>query len=299
MHNPAHLAIDRKLAPNRVVLHPPRWRDWDDVYEAARTAVAWAAAEGWNPGLDDAQRFLAADPGAFLVAGDSDIAATVSCVLYGERYAFIGFFIVRPDLRGRGIGSALFDRALRRAGDRVVGLDGVLAQQAYYERRGFERAHRNVRWRTLGGGRRPAGLVDLASIRFEELLAFDTGVFGTERARFLQAWIDRPRGHALACTSDGELAGYGVLRPCRAGVRVGPLMANDEHVAEALLRGLLAAAGPGTEVFVDMPDANPRARVVREGSAMEAAFQTVRMYLNGRPPDDVSRVYGVTSLEFG
>jgi hypothetical protein len=27
----------------------------------------WAAAEGWNPGLHDAERFLAADPGGFLI----------------------------------------------------------------------------------------------------------------------------------------------------------------------------------------------------------------------------------------
>jgi hypothetical protein len=78
--------------------------------------------------------------------------------LYGEAYAFIGFYIVRPDLRGHGIGSALFDRALKPADGRVVGLDGVLAQQGSYERRGFVLAHRNVRWHTIGGGGPPAGL---------------------------------------------------------------------------------------------------------------------------------------------
>src|SRR5215208_1194248 len=96
-----------------------------DVTRAAHTAISWAGAEGWNPGLDDAERFLAADPGAFLATErEGEIVATVSCVLYGASYAFIGFYIVRSDLRGRGIGSRLFERALRRAGGRVVGLDG-------------------------------------------------------------------------------------------------------------------------------------------------------------------------------
>ena len=270
-----------------------------DGGEAARTAVEWADAERWNPGLDDAQRFAAADPGAFLTARDSEIVGTISCALYGDAYAFLGFYIVRPDLRGRGIGSALFERALARAEGRVVGLDGVLAQQAYYERRGFELAHRNVRWRTVGGGQRPGGLADLASIPFEQLLAFDAAVFGAERARFLRVWVDRPAGHALAYTIDGELAGYGVLRRCHIGAKVGPLMADDEQVAETILRGLLAAAGARTEVFVDMPAANPCARFLRDGREMTASFETVRMYLNGRPPEDVSRVYGITSFEFG
>jgi GNAT superfamily N-acetyltransferase len=56
---------------------------------------------------------------------------------------------VRADLRGRGIGSRLFERALERAGGRAVGLDGVLVQQSSYERSGFVLAHRNVRWSTV------------------------------------------------------------------------------------------------------------------------------------------------------
>ena len=150
-----------------------------DATRAAQTAISWAGAEGWNPGLDDAERFLAADPGAFLaVEREGEIDATVSCALYGDSYAFIGFFIVRDGLRGRGIGTPLFQRALERAGERVVGLDGVLEQQGYYERRGFVLAHRNVRWGTAGGGERPDGLVELSSLPFEDLLAYDTDVFG-------------------------------------------------------------------------------------------------------------------------
>jgi GNAT superfamily N-acetyltransferase len=267
---------------------------------ACHAAVAWADAEGWNPGLDDERRFLAADPDSFLATERAgEVVAAVSCALYGGRYAFVGFYIVRPDLRGRGIGSALFDRALERADGRVVGLDGVLAQQASYRRRGFVPAHRNVRWRTAGGGTRPAGLVELSSLPFEQLRAFDAAVFGADRERFLRCWIDRPPGHALACTREGRLVGYGVVRRCRVGAKVGPLLADDEDVAEALLSGLTAAAGRGTEVFVDMPAANPRARSLRAAREMDPSFETARMYLNGRPPEDVQRIFGVTTLEFG
>jgi GNAT superfamily N-acetyltransferase len=271
-----------------------------DVNRAAQTAVSWAEAEGWNPGLDDAERFLHADPQSFLAAElEGEIVATVSCVLYDDSYAFIGFYIVRSGLRGRGIGSPVFDRALERAGGRIVGLDAVPEQQAYYERRGFVPAHRNVRWRTTGGGARPDGPIALSSVPFEELLAFDTAVFGSERERFLRTWIERPPGHALAWLEDEALAGYGVLRPCRVGAKIGPLFADDEEVAAALMSGLLAAADPGTGVFIDMPAANPRTSELRAGRPMDASFETVRMYRNGRPSEDVHRVFGVTTFEFG
>jgi len=175
----------------------------------------------------------------------------------------------------------------------------VLAQQASYEHRGVVLAHRNVRWRTMGGGERPDDLVELCSVPFDQLLAFHSAVFGSERERFLRAWIERPAGHALACLHGGRLAGYGVLRPCRVGAKIGPLFDDDPDVAEALVTGLLATAGPGIEVFIDMPAANRRAGEVRAGRAMEPSFETARMYLNGQPPEDVPRVFGVTTFEFG
>jgi GNAT superfamily N-acetyltransferase len=267
---------------------------------AAQVAVAWAAAEGWNPGLDDGQRFLAADPHAFLATErDGEIVASVSCALYGPAYAFIGFYIVRPDLRGRGLGRPLFDQALARANGRVVGLDAVLEQEATYARCGFVTSHRNVRWRTLGGGHRPAGLDDVRFLPAGKLAAYDAAIFGAKRGRFLRAWIDRPPGHALAYIRDGALAGYGLLRACRTGAKVGPLLADDAEAADALLTGLLAAAGRGTEVFIDMPTANPATRELRAGRAMEPVFETARMYRQGEPLEDLHRIFGVTTLEFG
>ena len=68
-------------------------------------AVKWAAAEGWNPGLADDACFAAADPEGFLIGElNGAPAATVSCVNYSASFAFLGFYIVREDLRGRGYG---------------------------------------------------------------------------------------------------------------------------------------------------------------------------------------------------
>ena len=267
---------------------------------AAHQAIEWAAAEGWNPGLDDEQRFVAADPDAFIAHGeDGELVGTVSCALYGPDYAFIGFYIVRSDRRGRGIGTELFDRALARAGDRAIGLDGVLEQQPVYASLGFELAHRNERWRGMGGGSAPDGLVPVADLAFDDLVGYDTEIFGAAREAFLRAWIDREPGRALAYTDGGRIRGYAVLRPCREGAKVGPLFADDPVVAAELLVGMRAAAGDGMPLFLDVPHANPAAVEIAAASLDGPVFETARMYRNGRPPEDIARVFGVTTFELG
>jgi hypothetical protein len=63
-------------------------------------AIGWAAQEGWNPGLADAECFQATDPNGFLlglVRGEP--VASISVVRYEGGFGFLGFYIVRPDMR--------------------------------------------------------------------------------------------------------------------------------------------------------------------------------------------------------
>ncbi len=107
----------------------------------------WAAAEGWNPGLDDAACFATVDPNGFYMGElDGVVASTISVVNYDDRFAFLGFYIVRPDLRGRGYGLRTWRAAIAQAGSRIVGLDGVVTQQENYRKSGFALAHRNIRF---------------------------------------------------------------------------------------------------------------------------------------------------------
>ena len=93
-------------------------------------AIDWAAGEGWNPGLADAACFATADPNGFLMGElDGVPVATVSCVKYSASFAFLGLYIVREDMRGRGYGLSIWHAAIAHAGRRVIGLDGVVAQQ--------------------------------------------------------------------------------------------------------------------------------------------------------------------------
>ena len=244
-------------------------------------ALDWAAAEGWNPGLNDARCFYAADfEGFFLGELDGVPIGCVSAVRYGSGFGFLGLYIVKAEYRGRGFGLELWRAALDYLGDRIVGLDGVVAQQEDYRKSGFRLAFRNIRQQNEGGGAAPAGLTDLATVPFDEIARYDGSAFPAPRATFLKSWIGQPRAVALGVVDRKSLQGYGVLRACREGFKIGPLFADDEEAAERLFAGLMARA-PGAPVFLDTPEANPAALALAARHAMKPVFETSRMYKNG------------------
>ncbi len=265
-------------------------------------AIDWAAREGWNPGLGDADCFHAADPEGFLLGElDGEPVASISVVRYGDGFAFLGFYIVRPEYRGRGFGYTLWQSAMARMDDRVVGLDGVVDQQENYRRSGFELAHRNIRYEGRTGGARPdhPGLRPLADISFERLLAFDQEHFCVDRATFLDRWIRQPGCASLALEDNGSLKGYGVIRPCRNGYKIGPLFSRDGEVAEVLFRSLVSRAPEGTPVFLDVPETNRDAVALAERHDMSLQFETARMYRGATPALPLANIFGITSFELG
>ena len=53
-------------------------------------AIEWAAAEGWNPGLDDAECFRAADPAGFLMGRlGGEPVVSISVVRYGDTFGTV------------------------------------------------------------------------------------------------------------------------------------------------------------------------------------------------------------------
>lgn len=261
--------------------------------------VDWARQEGWAPGMHDAVAFAAADPDGFFASlHQGEPAAVVSVVNHGPDFAFLGFYICRPELRGQGYGMAVWNHAVQHAGNRVIGLDGVVAQQANYVRSGFVPAWRNVRFQGTGGGVPHPDLVDLDTIPFAPIAEMDRDLFEGDRRDFLRGWIAQPDAVRLGVIRDGELAGWGLLRPCVGGRRIGPLFARDAVTGEMLLDGLLAAA-PGEAVFFDVPDSNDAATQAAQARGMSPVFETARMYKGVAQPIALDQVWGVTSFELG
>lgn len=263
------------------------------------TAVDWAAREGWNPGLADASAFLAQDKTAFRgLFRDGALAAIISATTYQELFTFVGFYICRPDLRGQGLGLALWHDTFNGLKG-TVGLDGVVAQQDNYARSGFVLAHRNIRY----GGTAPAGasdprVVDIAPNHMDGVAAMDAACFGFARPDFLKAWLAPPFGHACAFVAEGVVKGYGVIRRCREGHKIGPLFADDAEAAAALF-GTLVATAQGGPVFLDVPEPHAAARALAEGAGLAPVFETARMYRGPAPELPLGRIFGITSFELG
>jgi hypothetical protein len=177
--------------------------------------IDWAAAEGWNRGLHDAAAFQAADPDGFLgLEVDGELAVTLSVVRYDATFAFMGFYICRPERRGQGLGLELFEAGLGRGDVATFGLDGVLEQEANYAHDGFVTAHRSIRF----GGRFDPPLSPDDGVRVlgagdvDALAAFERvqHLFPAPRHAFLTHWITAAGTIACAIGGGDRTNGYGV-----------------------------------------------------------------------------------------
>ena len=267
--------------------------------EDLQMVLGWAADEGWNPGLDDAAAFHAADPqGFFLLEVDGHPAAAISVVNHDAAHSFLGLYICRPMYRGQGLGLKLWTHALAHAGQRSVGLDGVPEQQANYARSGFTKAGRTVRYR---GDLDPASTSEArvaGADRLPQLVAADRAAAGHDRTSFAEAWFrPGPTRKTLVLPSADGLA-FATVRRCREGAKVGPFHAVTRSQAEVLLAACAGEAGAGP-LFIDVPDTAPDLAALVDARAFQPVFETARMYRGAPPVAAPPPFHGVATLELG
>jgi hypothetical protein len=132
------------------------------------------------------------------------------------------------------------------------------------------------------------------------MLAFDREASGVARAAYLTAWFrDTRTRRTLVLERDGEVAGFGTIRTCRSGAKVGPLHAADYREAAALL-GTLALHAPATGgISLDLPEPNHVAVQLARDLFLQPGFETARMYKGQPPEEDLVAVFAATTLELG
>lgn len=265
-------------------------------------AIEWAANEGWNPGIYDADCFYSADPNGFIIGLlDDEPIATISAIKYGDSFGFLGFYIVKPEYRGKGYGIQVWNAGIKYLKDRNIGLDGVVSQQGNYKKSGFKLAYRNIRYEGYGGNNFPQSeeVVHLAELAFETIVSYDRLFFPENRTQFLKSWINQPDINALGVMQSGKLAGYGIIRKCRLGYKIGPLFADSQELAEVLFQSLISNINLGEPFYLDIPEVNPAAIELAERNNMKVVFETARMYTIVQPNISLNRLFGVTSFELG
>jgi len=213
----------------------------------------------------------------------------------------MGFYIVRPNFRGKGYGMKLFQNAWKYLGDRNKGADGVIENLKIYSRVGLKLAHYNARYKTRGTNTKTLGenVIGLNKVVFKKVYDYDKKVFGFKREKFLKAWISQPKSFTYGFVKNKKLLGYGVLSKCFEGYKIGPLFADSDTVANELFDSLIGNINKKEPIFFDIPEVNKGALKIVKKYKMNKVFATGRIYTKSQPKFPLHKWYGITSFELG
>jgi len=274
-------------------------------FEKVKTLVEWAANEGWNPGPYDAGVFYTTDPDGFYgFFENGELIAGGSIVSYNKEFGFMGFFIVKPEHRSKGIGRKLWhlrrDTLLGRLNSGAsIGMDGVVAMQDFYKKGGFKIAFRDERYEKTGmifevhPNISPITTVDLPAV-----LAYDRQCFGFDRPQFMIPWLKLPGNKTFKYMEGVTLKGFAVIRKVNPGYKVCPIFADNGAVAEELYKACLSAV-PGESVYLDIPVINNAAIDLVTKFSAKYVFECARMYYGTPPNVNVNKIFGITTFELG
>ena len=275
--------------------------------------------EGWGPGLQDAECFMDCDPKAAFVGelnGKPICCATIA--KYGDSFAFGGSYIVSKDFRGKGYGKKLCDAIMASVKHfPSIALISGLEREEINKRNGFRALFYGAFFvfnmpttvacfsEISESERSPVKIKRIEEVNMQELLTYDTKVFGFERHAFLSKWLQLTGSHArVAIDSEGFIVGYTVARPMfiKESYKIGPLFADSEAIAEKLLKAVFEELfrqqeGPVSVVCIDAP--TEKAAKLCERLQGKRSFELVYMVMNGVPDACFDKWFGYTTVQFG
>ena len=273
-----------------------------------RDAEGLVREAGWNQVAADWHIFL--ELGAVYAVRNSAarVIATAATIPYGGRVAWISMVLVAGDYRGRGIATRLLSRCV----DDCVGrrlqpvLDATPAGRRVYLRLGFEDCWRFTRYSAPAPHREdvapqtPDGVV-IRPISDDEWLMlprYDAKAFGTDRSALLVRLRGRVPETVLAAWRGDRMIGFVVGRDGRSATQLGPVAAEDEGVAKALLgRALARVRGP---IYIDLVDDKSALRRWLEGRGFAPQRPFTRMgFGHAKMIGDLARTMAVAGPELG
>ena len=271
-------------------------------------AEALVREAGWNQTAADWRIFL--DLGTVYAVRDSAgrVVATAATLPHGGRFAWISMVLVASHVRRQGLARRLMNRCIAdlTANGLVPVLDATPAGRAVYSALGFEDTWRFHRLAGAGLGQRPQprtadGDLIIRAITdadWPALCNYDAAAFGADRGAVLARLRGRVPPADLIAFRASRIAGFLLGRDGRSATQLGPLVAEDDAAAQALLlRGLADVKGA---IYIDLADAKTQLRDVLEARGFTAQRPLTRMvYRRSESFDDPKRTYAVAGPELG
>jgi predicted GNAT superfamily acetyltransferase len=266
-------------------------------------ALKLSAEPGWNQVAADWRWMIEHGTTFGFSASDGALVASGLTVVYDRApFAWISMILVTSAFRRRGLATRLMQSCTEaiEAKGLVPALDASPEGRQVYLPLGFDDVYRTSRFLVerapAAGGL--AGVRPLRACDLPRVVAFDRPRAGGDRKTLLEHLLQRLPAAAWLAERDGEISGYILGRDGRLCPQLGPLLADDEATALALLEAAGAALqGP---FCLDAGDHHPLLAhwLKRQGAQFITPF--VRM-LKGRgaPYDDPAKVFAIAGPELG
>lgn len=198
------------------------------------------SAAGWNQLETDWEMLLdAGSEGNFVAVYDGIEAGTATTVTYERRFSWVGMVLVDPAFRRRGIGTALLKAAIDSATEYgPVRLDATAEGKRLYDTLGFRDEYRLVRMVRMAAPlvEEPADDCDqITQARLRNIVLYDAPIFGAARQKVLGSLLRNAPQYAYYARRDNEVSGYCLGRSGSSFEQIGPIVAADSGIAQALM----------------------------------------------------------------
>jgi hypothetical protein len=262
---------------------------------------------GWNQNAADWRFMLGAGRGFGCTGPDGKWQASSLVLPLGRKLAWISMVLVTRERRRGGLGTGLLKRCIEevRSTGAVAGLDATEQGRPIYLPLGFHDLYGIARWHfdeaediavvpPAGVALRPVVPADLP-----RLAIYDRPLTGMERPSILAHLALRQPGRAwIAEGAANRIVGFVLGREGRVATSLGPVVANDEAVALALI-SKAAADAPGPFI-IDVPEAHHALQDWLKGQGATSPRGYMRMTLGeAEGLDDPRHVFALAGPELG
>jgi GNAT superfamily N-acetyltransferase len=262
---------------------------------------------GWNQNVADWRFMLGAGRGFGCTGPDGKWQASALILPLGQKLAWISMVLVTRERRRGGLGTRLLKHCIDevRSAGAVAGLDATEQGRPIYLPLGFRDLYRISRWHfdhvkdaavhpAPGIKLRPIGPADLP-----KLALYDRPLTGMERPAILAHLALRQPGRAWIAEDAGrKIAGFVLGREGRVATSLGPVVADNESIAVALI-AKAAASSPGPFI-IDVPLAHRAVQGWLETQGATTPRGYMRMTLGeAKGLDDPVHLFALAGPELG